>query len=323
MLALNARFDLEVTLSEELYASLTETRVRSPLAIVEAARRRVRPTSIAPRGRLAILACDHPARRVVAAGGAPLAMADRRDFLARIVRVLAEDAADGVMATADVIEELLLLHELGGRRFLDGKAVIASLNRGGLAGTSWEIDDPVTGPSPRACAAAGLDGVKLLWRVCDDDPRSLETMRACARAIRRANALELPVFLEPLPMAWSGERYALRRDAGALAALVGVASALGDSSRNLWLKLPSCADFTTVARSTTLPILLLGGDTAGDQARVLGELTSALAAGGNVRGTMLGRNILFPDDPLPMARAVHDLVHAVSPAGTTAKEGSP
>jgi DhnA family fructose-bisphosphate aldolase class Ia len=312
MLAVSAAFDIDAALPAELYASLTDIRVRSPRTIVAAAQRRRRPDGIAPRGRLAILACDHPARRVVSAGGAPLAMADRRDFLARIVRVLAADAADGVMASMDVIEELLLLQEVGGRRFLDGKAVIASLNRGGLAGCAWELDDPLTGPSPRACAAAGLDGVKLLWRICDDDPRSLVTMRACTRAISRANTLDLATFLEPLPMTRSGDRYVLRRDATALAGLLGVASALGDSSRNLWLKLPGCDGFEQVAAATTLPILLLGGDSGGDPARVLDDLGRALSTGGNVRGTMLGRNILFPDDPLPMARAVHDLVHSAS-----------
>ncbi len=38
-------------------------------------------------------------------------MADRRDLLARIVRILAAEAADGLLATMDLIEELLILEQ--------------------------------------------------------------------------------------------------------------------------------------------------------------------------------------------------------------------
>ena len=40
--------------------------------------------------------------------------------------------------------------------------------------------------------------------------------------------------------------------------MVSVASALGASSLNTWLKIPSCKGLDKVARATTLPILILG-----------------------------------------------------------------
>ena len=43
-----------------------------------------------------------------------------------------------------------LIRDRGGPVVLDGKLLIASLNRGGLAGAAWEMDDPITGPSPAA-----------------------------------------------------------------------------------------------------------------------------------------------------------------------------
>jgi len=97
----------------------------------------------------------------------------------------------------------------------------------------------------------------------------------------------------------------------ALARLAGVASALGDSSRYMWLKLPYCEDYQTVARSTTLPILLLGGESAGDPAPFLRQLESALKAGPNVRGALVGRNVLYPgaQDPLAMAEGAGGIVH--------------
>ena len=90
-----------------------------------------------------------------------------------------------------------------------------------------------------------------------------------------------------------------------------MASALGDGSRYMWLMLPHCEGYETVARATTLPILLLGGESAGDPAPFLRQLGSAMAAGPNVRGALVGRNVLYPgdEDPLAMAEAAGGIVH--------------
>jgi DhnA family fructose-bisphosphate aldolase class Ia len=110
------------------------------------------------------------------------------------------------------------------------------------------------------------------------------------------------------------------KTAAALARLAGVASALGDSSRLLWLKLPYCEDFAIVARATTLPILLLGGESAGDASVFLRQLDSAMKAGPNVRGALVGRNVLYPgsEDPRAIAEAAGGVVHA----GWTADQAS-
>ena len=309
------RFDPSQFLPQGVLARLTDIRVDDPDRPLRAAADRRRRPKLAHDGRLNVLAADHPARRVIRVGNDPLAMADRHDYLARAVRVLMSDSVDGVMASMDLLEELLVLHDLlreaGGPAFLDNKLLIASLNRGGLAGSSWELDDPLTGPAPAACAARGLDGVKLLLRICDDEPASVKTMLAVAQAIREAGAVGLPVFLEALPVAKTDAGYGVVKSAAALAGIAGVASALGDSSRNLWLKLPYCDDFRTVARATTLPVLLLGGEATGDPASLLREVACGLAAGSNVRGAMIGRNVLYPgdEDPLAVAQAVGGLVH--------------
>ena len=173
------------------------------------------------------------------------------------------------------------------------------------------MDDPITGPSPATCKAWRLDGAKLLLRMADDEPGSLKTMLACAEAITEANALRLPVFLEPLPVTRAGKGYSVVKTSEALARIAGVASALGDSSRYLWLKLPYCEGYEAVARATTLPILLLGGESAGSPAPFLTQLASALAAGPNVRGALVGRNVLYPgdEDPLAVAAAAGGIIH--------------
>ena len=299
---------------------ITEARVADPELPRRAAQARVRRPILAPAGRLNLLAADHPARNVTRVGQDELAMADRRDYLARILRVLSVERVDGIMATMDILEDLLaidaLLRERSAPTFLDGRVVIASLNRGGLAGSSWELDDPVTGATPAACAAWRLDGAKLLMRVDETDPASLRTMMYCAQAIREANAENLPTFLEPLPVTRGPRGYSVTRTADTLAKLAGVASAMGDSSRLLWLKLPWCQNFEIVARATTLPILLLGGESSGSASGFLAELRSALEAARNIRGALVGRNVLYPgdQDPAVIADAAGRIVHEDSPA---------
>jgi hypothetical protein len=283
--------------------------------VLDLAQKRKRRGHLAPTGKLNVLAADHPARGVVAVGDDALRMADRHDFLRRIVRVLSARNVDGVMASMDVLEELLLLDYIGQKEgrpsFLDERLLIVSTNRGGISGTSWELADPVTGGAADTCATFALDGAKLLWRFDEEDPSSLETMVWCADAIRDMNELGLPTFLEPLPATRTADGVSVRRDASAIARLTGIATALGDSSRNVWLKLPYCADFATVCNATTCPILLLGGPASGRPEGFVSELADALEAGGNVRGVMLGRNVLYPGrlDPQAVAEIVGGVIH--------------
>ncbi len=302
-------------LPSSVIEEVIKSRVDDPERPLRVAQSRRRRTRLAPDGRLNILATDHPARRVTKIGDRPLAMADRQDLLARIIRVLMSESVDGLMATMDLIEELLIIHDLfqqsGGVPFLDEKLLIGSLNRGGLAGTCWEMDDPVTGVTPSICAQWNLDGGKFLLRICDDDAGTLKTLLAAVQAVNECNALGLPIFLEPLPVVRQDSGFKVVKTAEALAKIAGVASALGDSSRYLWLKLPYCDDYATVARSTTLPILLLGGESSGDPMDFLRQIESGLAAGPNVRGALVGRNVLYPgdEDPLGMATAVGSIIH--------------
>ena len=298
-----------------LIAQLVERRVFDSEYPFRVAMERTRRSVLAPDGRLNILAADHPARRVTKVGEDAVAMTDRRDYLARILRVMLSPYVDGLMATMDILEDLLAIHgiirEAGGPGLLNSKLLIASLNRGGLAGSSWELDDPITGPWPATCAAWHLDGAKLLLRIADDDRGALKTMLASAQAITECNSARLPMFLEPLPVTKTEKGWTVVKTAEALARIAGVASALGDSSRYLWLKLPYCDGYEKVARSTTLPILLLGGESAGNPAPFLTQLGSALAAGPNVRGALVGRNVLYPgdEDPLAVASAAGGIIH--------------
>ena len=307
-------FESQEFLPQSVIARLTEKRVHDPDFTFRIAKERVRRERLAPAGRLHLVAADHLACRVCDVGDEPLGMADRRDYLARILRALMSDAVDGVVATMDVLEDLLCIDGFlrsKRRPLLDGKLLIASLNRSGLAGASWEISDAITGPTPATCAYWYLDAVKMLLRIADSDSGSHKTMIECSQAIAQANSLRLPTILEVLPVVRSEEGWSVVQTPRALAKAAGVASAIGDSSRYLWLNLPYCEGYETVARATTLPILVLGGEFVGHAEMYLHQLNTSLSGGANVRGVLAGRNILYPgqEDPLAVATAAGRIVH--------------
>ena len=95
-----------------------------------------------------IIACDHPARGALGAAGDTMAMGSRTELLGRLVTALARPGVDGLLATADIAEDLLLLGAL------EDKVVFASINRGGLQGSVFEMDDRYTGYDVPGCSRA-------------------------------------------------------------------------------------------------------------------------------------------------------------------------
>ena len=119
------------------------------------------------------------------------------------------------MATPDVLEELLILSHLErtqkGKGFLDGRVLVGSMNRGGLAGTAFEMDDTFTSMSAARIAELGFDGGKMMYRLDPQDPASGRTIQACAQALNDLRAHGLPGFLEPLGRGASSRRATRRR----------------------------------------------------------------------------------------------------------------
>src|SRR5579862_8338355 len=85
---------------------ISETRALHPSAVAVAAAARRRRPWLGPAGRLMIIAADHSARGVLAAGDRPMAMANRVDLLDRILVALARPGVDGILGSADIIEDL-------------------------------------------------------------------------------------------------------------------------------------------------------------------------------------------------------------------------
>jgi len=268
--------------------TILEVRTRRPHAIAEAAAaRRRRESLLGDDGKLFIIAADHPARGALRAGDQPMALADRVQLLDRLSRALSRPGVDGVLGTADVIEDLLLLG------VLDGKVVAGSMNRGGLAGTVFEIDDRFTGYDAAAIARMGFDAGKMLFRIDPDDPATAATMESCARAVSELAAHGLMAMVEPFISHRVDGRVRNDLSAEAVTRSITVASGLGTTSAFTWLKVPVVDDMERVLAASTLPALLLGGEVSADQDAVFSQWRKALQIP-SVRGLVVGRTLLFP-----------------------------
>lgn len=271
------------------FESLRDLRAHRPGEIAEVLSRRRRRRVVDESGRLMLIAADHPARGALGVRGDPTAMENRYDLLTRLVTALDRPGVDGVLGTADVLEDLALLGAL------EDKVVIASMNRGGLQGASFELDDRFTAYSAKAIADCGFDGGKTLTRIDLDDPGTVATLEATARAIDELAALRLIAMVEPFLSHRVDGRVRNDLSAGAVIRSVAISAGLGASSAYTWLKLPVVEDMDRVMAATTLPTLLLGGDPDESPEETFASWEKALALPG-VRGLIVGRALLYPPD---------------------------
>lgn len=287
-------------MDSDTLARLAGTRLHHPGAVAEAAAARERAdTVVGASGKCLIIAADHPARGALRAGDDPLAMADRGDLLDRLCVALADPGCTGVLATADILDDLLLLG------VLDGKTVFGSMNRGGLAGSVFEIDDRFTGMGAAAIKRMGFDGGKLLLRLDYTDDRTAPTLAAAAGAIDELAGHGLVAMVEPFLSRREDGRLVNDLSTQAVVTSVAIASGLGSGSARTWLKLPAVPDMDRVAAASTLPVVLLGGEVADFGAKR--EQWSKSLALPNVVGLTVGRSLLYPADG-DVAGAVRSVV---------------
>jgi hypothetical protein len=304
------------TFPSDLLDRLTDLRIHQPGVIEQEARNRRRRVNLSRDGKLVLVAIDHPARGVTEIRGDKLAMGDRWQFLVRARRVLDDPDLDGVLASTDVMDELLMLSHLErqqrGTSFLDDRVLVGSMNRGGIAGAAFEMDDTFTCFTAKRLKELGFDGGKMLCRLDLQDPAAGRTLTACAEAVTELHRHNIPAFLEPLAVRRKEDGgYETLKDAASMVRLMGIAAALGESSAHVWLKVSLSPDLGRAGAATSLPLLLLGGPARETPQETLRDFAEGIKASPRVRGAIIGRNLLYPGDadPLPMCRALTALVH--------------
>lgn len=294
-------------ITDAQWADLLHTRATDPQAVHRLyAGRGQRAHLLSEQGTLFLVAADHTARGAMGIPGDPGAMVDRRSLLERLLIALENPAVDGVLGTPDIVEELLLLGAL------DNKIVIGSMNRGGLAGAEWEIDDRFTAYDAASIARNRLDGGKMLLRLVDNDAGTVPTLQACADAVSELAEHGVMAMVEPLPYQRVDGKLQLLKDSASLARATTVASALGVTSAYTWLKLPAPAEPDVVLGATTLPTVVLGGVPG---PRVEDDIASWGSSLRHpvCRGLVVGRALLYPPDG--------DVAGAVDAAAKVLREG--
>jgi hypothetical protein len=287
---------------------LTEIRAREPQRIARGWDARSRRSILGADGRLLIVAADHPARGALGVRAEGMAMASRPALLERLATALSRPGVDGVLGTPDILDDLLLMG------VLDDKLVIGSMNRGGLQGATFELDDRFTAYTADEIAARGLDGGKMLTRICLSDPGTVATLESTGRAVSELARHQLMAMVEPFMSVVHGGRVTNLLDPDNTIRSIHIASGLGASSAHTWLKLPVVDELARVMEATTMPTLLLGGDPQGDPEHTYASWGKALELPA-VRGLVVGRALLYPPDG-DVAAAVDvaaELVHGLNP----------
>ncbi|MET4079086.1 deoxyribose-phosphate aldolase [Janibacter sp. UYMM211] len=270
-------------------AQITDLRVTDPGLVARMWAGRRRRSLVGEDGRMLVVAADHPARGALGVRGDAMAMGSRSDLLERLATALSRPGVDGVLGTPDVLDDLLLMGAL------DDKVVIGSMNRGGLQGSVFELDDRFTGYTADEIAARGLDGGKMLTRIALDDPGTVATLEASAQAVTELARHEVMAMVEPFLSRRRDGKVENLLDPDSTIRSIHVASGLGASSAYTWLKLPVVDDLERVMDATTMPTLLLGGDPKGDPQDSYDAWGRSLGLP-SVRGLVVGRALLYPPD---------------------------
>lgn len=293
------------------YDEVTRVRIEDPGRFARLAATRSRRTVADTDGTMMIIAADHPARGALGVGTRDQAMASRTELLDRMREALAVPGVDGVLGTADILEDLLVMGAL------EDKVVFASMNRGGLQGGSWEIEDRFTAYDAASIQQAGFDGGKMLTRIDLDDDRTSFILEASAKAVTDLARHELIAMVEPFMSSrpgGPGTKVVNDLSPEAVITSIHIAQGLGATSAYTWLKLPAVADMERVMDATTMPTLILGGDPVDDDPETLRASWGRALARPNVRGLVVGRTLLYPagDDVTAAVSASVDMIRSAS-----------
>jgi DhnA family fructose-bisphosphate aldolase class Ia len=241
-----------------------------------------------------ILAADHRARGVIT-------VERYADYRAALEAALAH--CDGLLATAQPMGDLQACGALGPRH-----RTYLSLNRTGLAGSAFELDDRLVARVWRA-AEDGWTGIKHMTRIDLGDPATSGALELLGQVLEESRAAGLEALVESV--VWRDGKMARDTDSVVFAAIVAHDMGAPVLKVPVPEAPPGPARAEAVARvvaSVGVPVLFLGGPLReGSRDLLLSEVADVMAGGG--AGMAVGRAVYQDTDPAGVARAVADLVH--------------
>ena len=253
-------------------------------------------------GPALILAADHRGRGV-------MTVERYADYLAALRAALPH--ADGILATAQPLDDLVRAGDVTTAQH----RTYLSINRTGLAGAVFELDDRLVASVARA-AADGCTGVKLMTRIDLTDAHTARRARAAGpgaggRPRRRPRGPGRVGHLARRGHGDASRRHRVRRGDRPRP---GRAAAQGAGARRGPGTPRRCPTTGGPRSSGWWPAWAprccsSAGPAAGDPDAVLAEATDVMAGGG--AGLAIGRAVLVDPDPAGMARRMADVVHGV------------
>lgn len=293
----------------EIYNQLCKLKVENPELVFKKAKIRKKSESFGNQNKVLIVAADHNGRMITAYNGDEIKLGNRYEYLARICRLLSGNVIDGIEATPDIIEDLILLDYLfkenNRQGFIDNITLIGTVNRGGLLDTAWELDDRPLSFTVEGIKGLFLDGLKMMFRIKKNNLQSGKTLKYCAEIINQAYQNKLPVFIEGLYIKDEKKCMELDLHSEALVKIIGISQALGTSAVQKWLEVPFNSDFQRVSLATSGPILVIQEEKEREPKKIVEEYCQGVDISHNIYGTLIGRNVLFAEeDPLPLAQAI-------------------
>ncbi|MHB8219898.1 MAG: Cgl0159 family (beta/alpha)8-fold protein [Acidimicrobiales bacterium] len=256
-----------------------------------------------------LLAADHRARGVIT-------VENYAALTAALSAALPH--CDGILASAQPLGDLARSGSIGAHH-----RTYLSLNRTGLAGSAFELDDRAVASVGRA-AEDGWTGVKHMTRIDRSDPLTAGALELLGRVLEEARACGLEALVESV--VWRDGAMAAGVDDVVFAAVVA-----HDVGAPL-LKVPvpdappGPARVDAVARvvaSVGVPVLFLGGPRrsvgGGERTldQVVGEVEDVMAGGG--AGMAIGRTVYQDPTPAAAARRMAAVVHRDAPGGGTGR----
>jgi DhnA family fructose-bisphosphate aldolase class Ia len=242
-----------------------------------------------------VLAADHRARGV-------MTIERYADYLRAAREALPH--CDGILATA---QPLCDLARAGALR--PDQRTYLSVNRTGLAGSAFELDDRLVASVGRA-ADDGWSGVKLMTRIDYADPAGAAALELLGRVLEDARARHLEALIEPI--VWRDGGMSRVTDDIVMAAVI--AHDLG--APLLKVPVPDAPPgrrrvdaVGRIVASVGVPVLFLGGPHRRDGGDGVADEGRDVMAGGGA-GLAVGRAILEEPSPSAAAAQLAEIVHA-------------
>jgi len=241
-----------------------------------------------------ILAADHRARGVTT-------IEPYAEYLGALTAALPH--CDGILASMQPLSDLVANGSIGSQH-----STYLSINRTGLAGSAFELDDRLVASVSRA-AAEGWTGIKHMTRIDLADPVCAGALELLGRVLEECRMAGLEALVEVAMWRDGG----MARDPDDIVRAATIAHDIG--APLLKLPVPDVAGGSTrraaverVVASVGVPVLFLGGPAGrGDDDRILQEVRDCMAGG--AAGMAMGRNLYQHATPGDIAKRVAEVVH--------------